>query len=76
MASVTVVIQKGVSQDRRGRPYLNEQDQDTNQYVTFYPRKDTNGLFDNLEVGQVVTLSGTIHNIGDNPKVIVSEVAS
>ena len=76
MASVTVVVLKDtVRQDKKGRTFAQAQDQDTNQFITFYPKKDTNGLFDNLEVGQVVTLNGTLHNIGDNPKVIVTSVS-
>ena len=76
MASVTVVVlEDTVRQDKKGRTFAQAQDKDTNQFVTFYPKKDTNGLFDNLEVGQVITLRGTIHNIGDNPKLIVTNLS-
>jgi hypothetical protein len=75
MATVTVVIQKDtVRTDKRGRTFANGQDADTNQFVTFYPRKDSNGQYDGLEEGQTVVFYGTIHNIGDNPKVITTNV--
>ena len=76
MASVTVVIlNDSVREDKKERLFLQAQDKETNQWITFYPKKDTNGLFDNLVEGQVVTLNGTLHNIGDNPKVIVTSVS-
>lgn len=75
MASVTVVVLKDtVRSDKKGRTFAQAQDADTNQFVTFYPRKDTNGLFKSLKEGVTAVMSGTIHNIGDNPKVIVSRV--
>lgn len=77
MATVTItVLEDSVREDKRERTFVQAQDNDTNQFVTFYPRKDMPKLFDKLQVGEVVALSGTIHNIGDNPKIIVTELVS
>jgi len=75
MATVTIVVlDDTVRSDKKGRTFAQAQDADTNQFVTFYPRKDMPKLFDKFEVGEVVALNGTIHNIGDNPKIIVTEI--
>jgi hypothetical protein len=70
----TVEYPADLRQDRRGTTMINAKDVDTNQFITFYPRKDKVGLFDESLIGKTVALQGTVHALGENVKMIVTSL--
>ena len=81
MASITVLVRPATKTakgslrlDRRGNSFINAQDIDTNQYITVYPFEHNNSLFPEALVGKTVVLSGTLHPLGENVKMIAKTV--
>ena len=80
MANVQGIVRRSKA-DVRGTHFIQVQDSDTNQFVTVYAKRgegseDVQAAVAEATVDTDVLVSGTLHPIGDNVKIIATAVSA
>jgi aspartyl/asparaginyl-tRNA synthetase len=80
MANVQGIVRRSKA-DVRGIHFIQVQDSDTNQFITVYAKRgeesaDVQAAVAEAAVDTDVLVSGTLHPIGDNVKIIATAVSA